>query len=71
MATPRQHFDALCEPDFDIQYRSCTTNNNADGLSRQAWPDDDTLGKEREVLGMVGTTTVLPNKTETEEHSYP
>ena len=33
---------ALQDYDFEISHRAGASHQNADGLSRQAWPDDDT-----------------------------
>ena len=33
---------------FTIRYRSGKSNQNADGLSRQAWPEDDDTGQEND-----------------------
>ena len=43
--------DTLRDLEFDIQYRPRLENRNADGLSRQAWMNYDTLQKEGEVSG--------------------
>ena len=44
--------DSLRDLDFEVRYREGIANGNADGMSRQAWlEDDDESLKEGEVLG--------------------
>ena len=33
--------DSLRDLDFEVQYREGVTNSNTDGMSRQAWLDND------------------------------
>ena len=42
--------DSLRDLDFDVQYREGVVNGNADGMSRQAWLDNDDESLEGEVL---------------------
>ena len=43
--------DSLRDLDFEVQYREGVANGNGDGMSRQAWLDnDDEYLKEGEVL---------------------
>ena len=44
--------DSLRDLDFEVQHREGIAIGNADGMSRQAWLDDDDESlKEGEVLG--------------------
>ena len=52
-------FDLLMELDFDIRYRRGADNGNADGLSRQAWPDDSTLQMRGEISDQFCSTDWL------------
>ena len=48
-------FDALRQLDFEIKFRPGTSNSNADGLSRQSWPQSEDLRppeKEGEMSGL-------------------
>ena len=49
--------NTLQDLDFNIQYRPGKSNGNADGLSRQVWPNDDTPKEERE----MSSTSEDPN----------